>query len=271
VTSSLRAAAIVIDRRGDCRYLAAVSNEDDEIRAYQARLKKPALKVSPQILGIFAVVIGTFAVIGWKFSRGNTEVSSSSSGPPAPPAPPTPRELTQRALEGVADTYAGLDETSLPEAPIALAKGRKVVFVRQSLGFDPETARLLSSPVRTPTKTVELPRDFQPGTPPELAVDPGEVGVVVLARETMTRVGTYTGGNEPAIEVTNDLVAILVPEKKRIAAFKHTLKPKMTATRLGQGKSSVLVGALPGDDEGWMGKAAAELHEGRAPESTTTY
>ena len=248
-----------------------MSKEDDEIKAYQARLKKPALKISPQIVGIFAVVIGTFAVIGWRFSRGDLEVSSSSSGPPAPPAPPTPKELTQRALQGVADTYAALDETSLPEAPIALAKGRKVVFVRQSLGFDPETARLLSSPERTPTKTVELPRDFQPGTPPELALDPKEVGVVVLARETMTKVGTYTGGKEPAIETTNDLVVILVPEKKRVAAFRHTLKPKLTATRMGQGKSSVLVGNLSDDDGSWMAKAASALYEGRAPESTTAY
>lgn len=77
-----------------------------------------------------------------------------------------------KALQGVADTYAPLDETSLPEAPIALALGRKVVFVGQSLGFDPETAKKLSSKPLTPVKVILLPRDFVPGTPPELATSP---------------------------------------------------------------------------------------------------
>jgi hypothetical protein len=94
---------------------------------------------------------------------------------------------------------------------------------------------------------------------------------VVLERETMEKVGTYTGGKEPAIEVTKEMVAILVPEKKRVAAFKHTVKPKGTATRLGRGENSVLVGDISNFDEGWMSKAASALHEGRAPESTTAY
>ena len=87
----------------------------------------------------------------------------------------------------------------------------------------------------------------------------------------MEKVGTYTGGKEPAIEVTKEMVAILVPEKKRVATFKHTVKPKGTATRLGRGEKSVLVGDIANFDEGWMRKAASALYEGRAPESTTAY
>ncbi|MEO5727415.1 MAG: hypothetical protein ABI134_34030, partial [Byssovorax sp.] len=138
--------------------------DDEEIKAYQARLKKPALKVSPKFLVVFAMVLAYFAYLGWTFSGKNPLASSKPDAESAvtasgPPAPPTPRELTQRALQSVADTYAPLDETALPEAPIALSKGRKVVFVRQSQGFDPETARLLRTPERSPVKIILLPKE----------------------------------------------------------------------------------------------------------------
>ena len=250
---------------------------DDEIKAYQARLKKSSVKISPKFLAIFAIVLGYFAYLGWTFSGKSGAASSpdvtatATATASGPPPPPTPRQLTQEALQSVADTYAPLDEASLPEAPIALAKGRKVVFVMKSMGFDPETARALRSPERSPVKVISLPGDFQPGTPPALAVTPSEVGVVVLERETMIKVGTYTGGKEPAMGVKTEMVAILVPEKKRIAAFEHMVNPPSVATRYGTGQKSLLIPHTTATDEGWMGKAATALYEGRAPETTASY
>jgi hypothetical protein len=254
----------------------AAPNEDDEIKAYRASLKKPTFTGSPRLLAIFGGVLAFMLLLGWTFSwRGSDEAAPAptvaSAAPPEPPAPPGPRELTMAALQSVADAYAPLDTAELPKAPIALARGRKVVFVIQSLGFDPDTARLLRSPERSPTKIVNLPRGFQPGKSAELALEAKEVGVVVLMRETIAKVGEYTGGKEPALETTNEMVAVLVPEKKRVAVFLHTQKPKSTATRLGHGKDSVLVGNLPSDDESWMDEAAAALYAGKEPESTTGY
>jgi hypothetical protein len=251
------------------------SPDDDEVKAYQARLKRSSVKVSPKFLVIFGIVLGYFAYLGWLFAGKSSPTSSPDATATAtasgPPPPPTPRELTQEALQSVADTYAPLDEASLPEAPIALAKGRKVVFVMKSMGFDPETARLLRSPERSPVKIISLPGDFQPGTPPALAVTPSEVGVVVLERETMLKVGTYTGGKEPAMGTKTEMVAILVPEKKRIAEFEHMRNPPSLATRYGTGEKSLLVPHASSTDEGWMGKAATALYEGRAPETTASY
>lgn len=172
-------------------------------------------------------------------------------------------------MQSIADAYAPLDTAALPKAPIELAKGRKVMFVIQSLGFDPETARLMRSPERSPTKIVNLPHGFAQGKVPEPANEAKEVGVVVLVRDTIAKVGEYSGGKEPALETTSEMVAVLVPEKKRVAVFLHTRKPKSTATRLGRGKDSVLAGNLPDDDESWMNEAAAALYGGKAPESTT--
>jgi hypothetical protein len=251
-------------------------NDDDELKAYRASLKTPSLTVQPRLVAIFGGVIAFILLLGWTFSWKSdppdppkvTVASAAPSEAPAPPPPPTPRELTMEALQGVAGTYAPLEGTALPEAAVKLAKGRKVLFVLQSLGFDPETARLMRSPERMPTKIPALPRGFELGKLPELAVAASEVGVVVLMRQTDSKVGTYTGGKEAALETTMELVAILVPEKKRIAAFKHVLHPKGIATRVGSGDKSVLLGTEREEDESWMNKAALDLYEGRAPEST---
>ena len=169
------------------------------------------------------------------------------------------------ALQSVADTYAPMDATSVEGAPVALARGRKVTFVQQSRGFDPDTARLLNTSARSPMKVVMLPEGFEPGAAGALAVDPKDAGVVVLVNETMNRVGTYTGGKEPAIELEYEAFALLVPEAKRIARFFHVAAAPPTATRLGTGKDSVLVGGLTHDDGAWMRDAAAALQDGRAP------
>lgn len=253
------------------------SPDDDEVKAYQARLKRSSVKVSPKFLAIFGIVLAYFAYLGWIFAEKGATTSSqdatetATATASAPPPPPTPSQLTQEALQSVADTYAPLDEDSLPEAPIELAKGRKVVFVMQSMGFDPETARALRSPERLPVKIISLPGDFQPGTHPALAVTPSEVGVVVLERQTMIKVGTYTGGKEPALAMKREMVAILVPEKKRIAAFEHMRNPPSVATRYGTGEKSLLIPHETSTDEGWRSKAATALYEGRAPETTASY
>lgn len=54
------------------------SPDDDEIKACQARLKKPALKVSPKFLVVFGIVLAYFAYLGWTFS---------GKGSPAPAKP----------------------------------------------------------------------------------------------------------------------------------------------------------------------------------------
>jgi hypothetical protein len=169
------------------------------------------------------------------------------------------------ALQSVADTYAPMEGSSLAEASLDLAKGRKVVFVKQSLAFDPETARLLGRSPRAPAAVVMLPTGFEPGAAGPFATVPKDAGVVVLVRETMRNVGTYTGGNEPAFEVEYEAVALLVPEAKRIASFAHVIRPQSSATRYGTGQHSVLVGGLTHDDGSWMEKAAVALHDGRAP------
>lgn len=43
-------------------------SEDDEIKAYRASLKKPSLKVSPQLVAIFGGVIAFIGLVGWTFS-----------------------------------------------------------------------------------------------------------------------------------------------------------------------------------------------------------
>jgi hypothetical protein len=254
----------------------ASPNDDDEIKAYRASLKKPTFTGSPRLLAIFGGVLAFVVFLGWTFSWRSTDEAPpaptvASAAPPEPPAPPTQRELTMTALQSIADAYAPIDTAALPKAPIALAKGRKVVFVIQSLGFDPETARLMHASERSPTKIVDLPHGFEPGKSAELALEAKDVGVVVLMRETIAKVGEYSGGKEPALETTNEMVAVLVPEKKRVAVFLHTRKPKSTATRFGQGKDSVLLGNLPDDDSSWMNEAAAALYGGKEPESTTGY
>jgi hypothetical protein len=255
----------------------ASPNDEDEIKAYRASLKKPTFTGSPRLLAIFGGALAFMVFLGWTLSWRSTDeappakavATVASAAPPEPPAPPTARELTMAALQSIADAYAPLDTAALPKAPIELAKGRKVVFVIQSLGFDPETARLMHSSERSPTKIVNLPRGFEPGKSAELALEAKDVGLVVLMRETIAKVGEYSGGKEPAMATTNEMVAVLVPEKKRVAVFLHVQKPKSTATRLGQGKGSILIGNLPDDDEGWMNSAAADLYNGRAPDTTT--
>jgi len=239
--------------------------EDPEIEAYRARLKQRSpIRVSPFLVMMIAaplVGIGGAAYIAWRENERANPAPVASS----PPAPPTPESLLKTALQKVATTYAPLEADSLEEGSVELARGRKVCFVEQSLAFDPETARLLDSPLRSKTANVMLPDGFDPGIAGALATQPGDVGVVVLVRETMRRVGTYTGGNEPAMEVQYDAVALLVPEAKRIARFSHLVVAPTTATRMGTGKGSFLVGGLTHDDGAWMRDAAAALHDGRAP------
>jgi hypothetical protein len=236
--------------------------EDPEIEAYRRRLKQRSpIRVSPFLVMMIAaplVGIGGAAYVAW---RANERANPA----PSPPAPPTPESLLKTALQSVATTYAPLEADSLEEASVELARGRKVCFVQQSRAFDPETARLLGSPLRSKTSNVMLPDGFDPGIAGAFATQPNDVGVVVLVRETMRRVGTYTGGNEPAMETQYDAVAVLVPEAKRLARFSHLALPPTTATRMGTGKDSFLVGGLTHDDGAWMRDAATALHDGRAP------
>ena len=244
--------------------------EDPDVEAYRARLKRGTpIRVSPKlVLAIAAPLAGValFAFGAWQARReADLPPPSLPSAPSSPPAPPTPGSLVMKALQTVADTYAPMDGSSLEEASVNLARGRKVTFVKQSLAFDPETARLLEHPIHSNTAVVMLPTGFDPGAAGPFATVPEEAGVVVLVHETMRNVGTYTGGKEPAFEIEYEAVALLVPEAKRIASFRHLAGPPSSATRYGTGQHSVLVGGLTQDDGSWMEKAAVALRDGRAP------
>ncbi len=240
----------------------AMTQEDDELAAYRARLKKTSFRPSGTLVLAFlmpVLAIGTFFV----YRHFNDPDASETSAGSLPPRPPTEAELTARALQSVADTWAPVEPSTLEAGEVADAKGRKVLFVEQSMDLDPHSAALLQTPRRLERHAVRLPDDLSAASSGPFATKPAEVGVVVLLRARMIESGTYSGGSEPAHDIEYDGEAILVPERKHVAQVHHLVPAPATAMRLGSG---TLVGGISHDDGAWLGDVATALADGRAPQ-----
>ncbi len=237
-----------------------MTKEDDDIAAYQARLKKTSFRLSPVLVLSMAIPVAVIATLVIQYRMNQpAEVDTAAS---ATPPPPTEAELAARPLQPIADEYAAIDPQTLPAGDLALAKGRKVVFVEQSLDLDPSMARVLGSGPRMARKRVFLPEGFTGASAGPFARSPGEAGIVVLLRTAMHQTGTYTGGNEPAIDLDYSGEAILVPERSHVAKIHHHVSAPPTATRFGGG---LLVGDQTRDDGAWLRDVATALADGRAP------
>lgn len=88
----------------------------------------------------------------------------------------------------------------------------------------------------------------------------------------METVGTYTGGEEPAIETRHAMVAMYLRAREEARGRVHAHRQTQgggDAPREGQGRRARRQHA--NHDDAWMIKAARALSEGREPESTTAY
>lgn len=242
-----------------------MTKEDDEIAAYQARLKKTSFRlssISPKLVLALAMPVILIATCIITYRMDHPDEAAQASPSAVPPRPPTEGEVAAKALQKVADDYAPLDPATLEAGDIALARGRKVAFVEQSMDLDPEAARLLGSNTRMTRRLVTLPDGFVAANAGPFATKPEETGVVVLLRVRMLQAGAYSGGGEPAYDLDYSGEAILVPERKHVAKIHHHVSAPPTATRLSGG---ILVGAFAHDDGAWMRDAAVALNAGHAP------
>ena len=224
-----------------------MKKEDQDIAKYQAALKRSSFTFPRHLVVPLIAIAAVGGGVGLGVWRGHVEDEEKAAEKAR-----DEKELNEKwdkerderkrrlaPLEGTINMYAALDPATLPDAPIELSRGRRVLGVETLWKIeDPEARRILEiSEAGEKRSGLFLPGDFEKNEGvASLAYKPEDIGTVVLVRSSEVPVGTYEGkgsgkDDKPGpkgFETDYSFVAIVVPERKVVARWTRSVLPPLT-------------------------------------------
>jgi hypothetical protein len=224
-----------------------MSKDDQDVERYKAALKRSSFEFPRHMRGVTIAVVALGVGVGaawWNDSTKKAKAAEAKAIEEARDAKEREERWAQAGeerkrqlspIESSIKTYAELDTTALPEGPIELTTGRRVLSIDTLWKIADEDFRIR---LKVPPEGEKRRSLFEPEgwdaseAAGVVALKDEDVGIVVLVSSTVMKVGTYKNERHdakykdlPGLGALYSFVAVAVPERKVVARWRHFVEP----------------------------------------------